>query len=214
MNKVSLEQQILVIPNLLSLEECDRLIEHYENSNDNVKYEHSVNVITGHQETSSYKVKAIADNSYEYKLAFSKIEIALNKWIKHLENFNSYHVEGLRRRLNFPHLLRILKYDVGEFIHPHVDVTTFGHASCTLNLNDEYTGGIFSFFNRKFDVRLGKGDAIVFPISWFWVHEVTPIISGTRYALNTFILSQPRSIEKSIEKVLANAPQFGKFNIE
>lgn len=206
-------EQILVIPKLLNTSECETLIQHYEISNRESHYEQSGNALTGEIKKSNFKVKEVEPNSDAYKLAFLKIENALKIWIKHLEKFNSYHTIELTKHLNFPHQLRILKYDIGEFIHPHIDRSRYGEASCTLNLNDDYTGGKFSFFNKKYEIELGKGDALVFPNSWFWVHEVTPIITGTRYSLNTFILAEPRHAENLINTILRNIKSTNKFNL-
>jgi hypothetical protein len=38
---------------------------------------------------------------------------------------------------------------------------------------------------------LEKGEAMIWPADYFWVHEVKPIISGARYSLNTFLCSVP-----------------------
>ena len=65
------------------------------------------------------------------------------------------------------------------------------HASCTIALNDEYEGGDFTFWNGKHTVKLKQGDAMIWPADPFWVHEVTAVTKGCRYATNTFIQSLP-----------------------
>lgn len=45
--------------------------------------------------------------------------------------------------------IRILKYDVGQHIKDHSDVDGTIRASCTLNLNEDYEGGEFRFFNGR-----------------------------------------------------------------
>jgi predicted 2-oxoglutarate/Fe(II)-dependent dioxygenase YbiX len=96
-------------------------------------------------------------------------------------------------------MYRLLKYERGAKIHPHTDHGPFVYGSCTFNLNDDYTGGRFAFFNGAHKVALGKGDAMIFPADYFWVHAVEEITSGTRYSTNSFLQSLP---ERVLDKVL------------
>jgi hypothetical protein len=83
--------------------------------------------------------------------------------------------------------IRILKYSIGEKIIDHVDVSPAIRASCTLNLNEEYTGGEFVFFSGKHIETFKTGDAMIFPAEPIWIHGTKPIISGERYAINCFL---------------------------
>lgn len=83
--------------------------------------------------------------------------------------------------------IRILKYSVGEQIIDHVDVSPTIRASCTLNLNEEYTGGEFVFFSEKHIETFKTGDAMIFPAEPIWIHGTKPIISGERYSINCFL---------------------------
>lgn len=83
--------------------------------------------------------------------------------------------------------IRILKYNKGEQIIDHLDVNVFIRASCTLNLNEEYTGGEFTFFSGKHIETFKTGDAMIFPAEPIWIHGTKPILSGTRYAINCFL---------------------------
>lgn len=191
-----LEDQILLIPKLLNDTECQQLIDYF--SLEKEYTENSYNVTTENAENSNFTVNEIELDSDEYKLAFAKIELALTKWVQHLEMFNAFNTKMLKNNLNYPHKIRLMKYEKDAFIHPHTDFSDFSYASCTLNLNDTYTGGEFSFFNKKYTLNLQKGDALVFPNSYFWVHEVLKILSGTRYSINSFILSVPDSKRRTL----------------
>jgi hypothetical protein len=85
--------------------------------------------------------------------------------------------------------IRILKYSAGEQIIDHVDVSPVNRASCTLNLNEEYTGGEFTFFSGKHIETFKTGDAMIFPAEPIWIHGTKPILSGTRYSINCFLKS-------------------------
>jgi hypothetical protein len=93
------------------------------------------------------------------------------------------------RYINLTSNIRILKYSVGEQIIDHLDVNPFNRASCTLNLNEKYTGGEFTFFSGKHIETFKTGDAMIFPAEPIWIHGTKPILSGTRYAINCFLKS-------------------------
>ena len=84
-----------------------------------------------------------------------------------------------------------MKYSLGAEIHPHSDHDPGTYGSISFNLNDNYEGGVFTFFNGNYSVELKKGDALIFPADYFWVHEVTPVTKGVRYSLNSFLNHLP-----------------------
>jgi len=122
----------------------------------------------------------------------------IDNWCNVLYSRQIYHI--MRPLLNFPHRHRILCYEEGTSIHQHIDWDHFIHGSCTFNLNDDYEGGIFSFFDGQLQYKLGLGDALIFPATPYWAHEVTPITKGTRYSTNTFITSMPEELRLEFVK--------------
>ena len=125
------------------------------------------------------EVKEAADIAYTYISTmifnytnFLKINISkyiTNEYIKNTSN------------------IRILKYSKGEQILDHLDISPYVRASCTLNLNEDYTGGEFTFFSGKHIEIFKTGDAMIFPAEPIWIHGTKPIISGERYAINCFL---------------------------
>ena len=83
--------------------------------------------------------------------------------------------------------IRILKYDVGQCIKDHSDVGGTIRASCTLNLNENYEGGEFRFFDGQIKEVFKTGDAMLFPAEPIWIHGTEPITKGTRYSINCFL---------------------------
>tara|TARA_R110000822_G_C15253890_1_gene487606 strand:- start:617 stop:1204 length:588 start_codon:yes stop_codon:yes gene_type:complete len=84
--------------------------------------------------------------------------------------------------------IRIMRYKQGQEIKDHLDIGSENiRASCTLNLNENYEGGAFSFFSGKHLLDLKEGEGIVFPAEQIWVHGVRPVTKGTRYAINCFL---------------------------
>ena len=86
--------------------------------------------------------------------------------------------------------IRILKYDVGSYIDDHSDVGGIIRASCTLNLNQDYEGGEFRFFDGQIKEVFKTGDAMLFPAEPIWIHGTEPITKGTRYSINCFLNSE------------------------
>ena len=85
--------------------------------------------------------------------------------------------------------IRILKYDVGQCIEDHSDVGGTIRASCTLNLNENYEGGEFRFFNGQIKEVFKTGDAMLFPAEPIWIHGTEPVTKGARYSINCFLYS-------------------------
>ena len=84
----------------------------------------------------------------------------------------------------------LLRYETGQFYKEHVD--SFKQhpraVSCSFALNDDFEGGEFAFFGRKFKYNLKKGSAIMFPSNFMYPHEVMPVTKGTRYSIITWFI--------------------------
>jgi len=85
--------------------------------------------------------------------------------------------------------VRILKYEKGQYIKDHSDVGGSIRASCTLNLNQDYEGGEFRFFNGQEKISFKTGDAMLFPAEPIWIHGTEPVTKGVRYSINCFLHS-------------------------
>jgi predicted 2-oxoglutarate/Fe(II)-dependent dioxygenase YbiX len=83
--------------------------------------------------------------------------------------------------------IRILRYEVGDEIKDHLDTDLTIRGSCTINLNEKYEGGEFTFFSRKHEEILKTGDGIIFPAEHIWVHGTKPVTKGVRYSINCFL---------------------------
>ncbi len=91
--------------------------------------------------------------------------------------------------INASENIRILKYEKGQYIKDHCDVNYRTRASCTLNLNEDYEGGEFTFFDGQIKETYKTGDAMLFPAEPIWIHGTKPITKGTRYSINCFLHS-------------------------
>ena len=181
------EDLILRIPNVVTEKECKLLIDYFNENEDDFLTEHSRNSNTGEVESSTFKCLNLPHYSEVHNIVHSKTREMIIKWCEHLNEFGAFQLPTLSKVLNYAHKYRLLKYEPGSKIHPHTDFSPFIYASSTLNLNDEYTGGDFGFWNCQHTIKLNKGEGIIFPADLFWVHEVTPVETGVRYSTNCFI---------------------------
>jgi hypothetical protein len=78
----------------------------------------------------------------------------------------------------------IKKWNEGEYMGPHFDGQD-GDSTLAFSLvtyiNDDYEGGEISFPNQNITIKPKAGSMIMFPSQLPYLHEVKPIISGTRY---------------------------------
>lgn len=84
----------------------------------------------------------------------------------------------------------LLRYTTGQFYTRHTD--SFKQrpraVSCSFALNDDYSGGEFSFWSGEKVVKAKKGSAIMFPSNFMYPHEIMPVTSGTRYSIITWFI--------------------------
>jgi predicted 2-oxoglutarate/Fe(II)-dependent dioxygenase YbiX len=83
----------------------------------------------------------------------------------------------------------ILKYKSGQEYKYHYDSNTqMGRAiSALVYLNDDYTGGHLEFSNFGIKIKPEPGMLILFPSNFAYSHRSTPITSGIKYSLVTWI---------------------------
>ena len=176
----------LKIPSFLTHEECDGLIREFNERREERGFEKSRNYNTNSHKTSSFTVVHLNPKTPNFNLVKNKTKKAVETYINYLSQPECFFVDSLKTSLGFSHSYRIMEYTTGAEIHPHSDHDMGTYGSISFNLNDDYEGGVFTFFNKKYPVELKKGDALIFPADYFWVHEVTPVTKGTRYSLNSF----------------------------
>ena len=183
--------------NLVPKDKCKYFIDIFEKYKDKSVFERSLKF------TEEKNNEIVLDNFRCLNLSnFYKIDDELKKaadlaslyislMILNYTNFLKINISNFitDRFINMTSNIRILKYSAGEQIIDHVDVSPFNRASCTLNLNEEYTGGEFTFFSGKHIETFKTGDAMIFPAEPIWIHGTKPILSGTRYSINCFLKS-------------------------
>tara|TARA_R110002072_G_scaffold267130_1_gene426061 strand:+ start:343 stop:945 length:603 start_codon:yes stop_codon:yes gene_type:complete len=157
----------------------------------------------GFESSLKFKTLKIEEDNFEclnlslIKNPTEEITLALNEAKKYIAIMIANYVLHIKTKKICPDFndilikssynIRILKYNVGSFINDHSDVGENIRASCTLNLNEEYEGGEFRFFDGQIKESFKTGDAMIFPAEPIWVHGTEPITKGTRYCINCFL---------------------------
>ena len=120
-----------------------------------------------------------------FKLASQYIHIMITNYVFNIQKniCPTYNDLFIKQMVN----VRILKYNVGEYIDDHSDIGPNIRASCTLNLNENYEGGEFRFFDGKLKYTLKTGGAMLFPAEPIWIHGTEPVTKGARYSINCFL---------------------------
>jgi len=83
----------------------------------------------------------------------------------------------------------VLRYKGGQEYTAHYDGPTgIGRAiSALVYLNDDYEGGELEFTNFNIKIKPEPGMLILFPSNYAYTHIAHPVISGTKYAIVTWI---------------------------
>jgi Rps23 Pro-64 3,4-dihydroxylase Tpa1-like proline 4-hydroxylase len=83
----------------------------------------------------------------------------------------------------------ILKYGEGQFFNNHVDDNVAYHRriSTVYYMNDDYEGGEINFPRYQISYKPKAHELLVFPSFYTYNHSVNPVISGTRYAVVSWL---------------------------
>lgn len=183
-----LEDYIYVVKNALISEICDAVLDEFVNSNE------WTDTVVG-----SGAVEKTIRNCQTIVISYSNV-IQKNSEVRH--KFDNAIFDGASKCIQeyntkFPHCrieedsgYELLKYPEGCFYVEHTDSFKARPraVSCSFILNDDFEGGEFAFFNRELKYNLEKGDALLFPSSFMYPHEVMPVTKGTRYSIITWFV--------------------------
>ena len=195
---INLTDLIYHIPAFLTPKQCKQLIDEREKRDGESMTEHCYEASTGIDTQSTFEQVVLLPNTPTFNLVHRSMEALINQYHDYLDAFNCFSVR-YRDALLYPHMYRLMRYKKGQKLHAHTDNSLYVAGSCTFNLNDEYEGGEFKFFRGKHKVKLGRGDVMIFPADYFWVHEVSPITQGVRYSVNTFLQPIPQHAKLKIQ---------------
>jgi len=189
------------IDKLVPTHVCKYFIDFYENNIEHTKKERSYKQQTKKHEEDNYRClnlthlsctttnpdSYVENNKFKEPLDVAKryIHIMLTNYELYIKNnmCPTFDIANMSQTSN----IRILKYKKGDYIKDHIDYDGTIRAACTLNLNEDYEGGEFRFFDGKIKHSFKTGDAMLFPAEPIWIHGTEPITKGVRYSVNCFI---------------------------
>lgn len=129
--------------------------------------------------------------------------VIYNNQFENLENETKQLLDSIRNKIIldynlseqiFPDYLGLVKWEIGDFQHPHADGEEVGrphiynwrHFGCVYYLNDDYEGGEIYFPNQNIEIKPKLNTLVFFPGTLEFLHGVNPIINGIRYTLTSF----------------------------
>ncbi len=123
-----------------------------------------------------------SDKFYKEQLEISEALFGgLEKGLNDYFSIYPYAQKNIKSREKTMHLL---KYKEAGFLPAHSDHGISSRVlSALLYLNDDYDGGNIRFPHCDIDMKPEAGSLLFFPSNYIYIHEVSAITKGTRYAL-------------------------------
>ena len=139
------------------------------------------------------------DKEPEEIIFYDKVEEINAFIIQHLNSTILEYIERLKFKW-FPECtgytaMKFIRYHPGQTMQPHWDhihdifdgerqgIPTLSIIGI---LNDDYEGGeLIMFEDKKIDTK--KGDLLIFPSTFLYPHEITPVTKGIRYSYVSWV---------------------------
>jgi PKHD-type hydroxylase len=180
------DKGISVIPKFLSNEECDFILNKCDNS----------------------LIPAGVYNAHgsEHLKQPRKSKVA---FVDNLDNINNKIINEVNNKIHkqngyelYIESFQFTKYEIGDYFDWHFDSNADIYKdriyTIVIQLNDEYTSGDFQLMlENSITLKPGKGTMYMFPSSL--LHRVTPIKTGVRYSLVSWLkLKKIQNYKKNI----------------
>lgn len=188
--ETTLKEFIHVIDDVLPKELCDKILKEYSNSNHWSGAEigdrnNPLNTSIRNCKIISISSQDILKENYDYRKQldseiYDRVSYAVAKYSEIHPDFFIDVDTGYE----------LLKYEEGNFYKKHTDSFKEQQRSisCSIQLNDDYYGGEFAFFDRDLIIRASAGSAVMFPSNFMFPHEIMPVTQGTRYSIITWLV--------------------------
>ena len=182
---INLIDMILIVDNVISDDESKLLISEFETNKFFKESSREINS-SKHLQTDADFID-LKPKTKAQQLVNDKTNIMVGHYKNYIEKLGYFDTHGFISNLSFSHMYRIIKYDIGQSFHDHIDKSQFIFGSCSLALNDDYEGGDYRFFRGHHKVKLKKGQGMIWPADNFFVHGVDEITKGCKYSINGFL---------------------------
>ena len=181
---MKLEEAIVILNNLTNKDFIE-LIKKYTNK----KAFNKLSTVDG--------IREEIRNVFGYTL--TKNNISDKIFFKHIDKVIQQHYSHYK--FKFPYLqtsnlkqISLLKYEVGGKYEIHTDHYHQTERTLTfiLNLNEDYEGGDFVFYNQDNTemkrIKCKASTCIMFPSNFQYPHRIEPITKGTRYSIVAWLI--------------------------
>ena len=179
-----LSDSIFLIKNLFSSTDCDKFSrsDFFKECN---KVEHAFG-----QQVEGYEIRII--DKKEGELLYLRnmiVTFIVPELIKIIKEINPNILSGI-----FDLTIQSLSFRkiTGETLR-HIDQIGGKYGSRLLSviiaLNDDYDGGIISFPNQHVNIKLKKGEILIFPPYWTHPHKVSSPQNNCRYTITFWLLN-------------------------
>jgi hypothetical protein len=181
---MKLEEGIVVLNNLTNKDFIE-LIKKYIDK----KAISKLSIISGYTEN--------IRNVFGYSL--KKNSISDKIFFKHIEKIIKQHYSHYK--FKFPYLetdklnqIDLLKYEINGKYEIHTDHHSLAERTLTfiLNLNEDYEGGDFVFYNQDNTemkrVNCKTATCVMFPSNFQYPHRIEPITKGVRYSIVAWLI--------------------------
>jgi hypothetical protein len=135
------------------------------------------------------------ENEAITKMVHGKINAALDEYKRRIlqihSGYNKHPLPGANDTTSWREDIRIIQYTKGQHYGFHHDQGTLQvrgeyhrQISVILYLTDDFEGGGTAFTHKTFKPK--KGEAIIFPSNWCYLHQGNPVTNGTKRVLVTW----------------------------
>lgn len=167
---------IFIIENMIDESLCDSIIE-------SINVSELINVpTTNNQNVECYRVTKLKTKGLEEILNDKLVDIIkIIKIIRPMIHVNKYSPYDLRKVYGKTHLHQDGIFNNRKYKDDIRSITIVA------GLNDDYTGGLYSFPQQQLEFNLKKGSVLFFPPFWTHTHSVSTINKGDfRYIFSTW----------------------------
>jgi len=186
-NRIEHVNDYIMIQNLIPIQLCKSLIResslperkwskhswyNYGRDDFHSKKEKELDIINSTDEQFQQLLKYLGEAVQNYQKKYSREEGEVgNAWIRHISRvrFNRYKA-GTKMRLHHDHIQTLFDGKLRG-----IPILSFVGL-----LNDNYEGG--AFMCREKEIKLIRGDILLFPSNFIYPHEVKEITKGIRYS--------------------------------
>jgi len=122
------------------------------------------------------------ENSNMSSLFFTNLN---NLFFEHFDPIEKDYMQSFGIGRTWHDSYGILKYGEGQFFTNHIDDHPDYHRriSTLYYLNEDYFGGEINFPRFNISLKPKANQMILFPSTYVYNHSVSPVVSGTRYSV-------------------------------